>query len=190
MDFRDIAAFKMNYKNNENRKEIFRFIKDTLKADAYGIKRLKELAGEVCELTESVDPFIQQHTEAVCPDCRKVCCVNRHSYHEHEDLVYVYALGEKLPSYNEDVGDTEPCQFLGGQGCAIRRTARPYRCNWYFCASLLEHVQGCAAADYRKFTESIQQLTVKRASLLNEFLRIAEKRMGSLTPQAGFERKL
>lgn len=127
------------------------------------------MAAEVSALIESLDPFIQGLTSSICPDCKKVCCINRHSYHDYEDIVYLHALGESLPLYQEGIDDSAPCQFLGIQGCTIKRSLRPYRCNWYYCTPLLEELGLTHARLYRKFTGSLHELTIKRDDFMREF---------------------
>jgi hypothetical protein len=135
-------------------------------------RQLRALAVEVSEMIELLSPFIQSHTNAVCPSCQKVCCINRHSYHEYEDILYIQALGEELPVYRDGVDDSAPCRFLDKYGCTIKRSLRPYRCNWFFCTPLLEHIQNIPAPEYRRFSDSLKQLTQKREELLNELAKI------------------
>src|SRR3990172_2436373 len=126
------------------------------------LRGLRELALAVSGSIEDINAFIQQGTEAVCPSCEKVCCINIHSYHEYEDIVYILALGDEVPSYKQGVADSAPCHFLGKRGCTISRFLRPYRCNWYFCTPLLEHLTACPASAYRGFIASLEELTRKR----------------------------
>ncbi|MEW6109701.1 MAG: hypothetical protein AB1632_11125 [Nitrospirota bacterium] len=151
------------------------FIEGVLGKNGKSAGGVREIAADVSGLIETLSPFIQHHTEHVCPYCRKVCCINKHSYYEYEDIVYIYALGEKMLPYREGINDSEPCQFLGECGCTIRRSVRPYRCNWYFCSPLLEHIQNIPAAQYRKFIDCLNQITLKRTNLLEEFTAIAGK---------------
>src|SRR5512135_3687068 len=97
-------------------------VEQALLASGREMAGLRELAKEVADAVETLSPFIEQHTSAVCPDCMRVCCVNRHSYHELGDIVYLYSLGERPPDYSKDIPDPEPCQFLGERGCRLRRS--------------------------------------------------------------------
>jgi hypothetical protein len=116
-----------------------------------------------------VSPFIQLNTGAVCPGCEKVCCVNRHGYYDHEDLIYVYAVGLRHPGYREGLEDTDPCQFLSGTGCTLERPVRPFRCNWYFCTSLLAHMEDGPARPYREFISRFQEIVGARRRMLEAF---------------------
>jgi len=133
------------------------------------MQRVRSLALEVAELTERSGSFIQAHTSIVCPSCGRVCCATRHSYHEVADIICLCALGETLPVYEKDREQGDPCQFMGPEGCTIKRSLRPYRCNWYFCAPLLEHMQGVPARQYRGFTDLMTELGRKREALLQEY---------------------
>jgi hypothetical protein len=147
------------------------------KASAGELLKIRELASVVAGLIEEVSPHMQESTSVVCPHCTRVCCINRHSYHEYADLVYILALGEKAPSYKEGISDTDPCQFLGERGCTIKRSLRPYRCNWYFCTPLLEDIQSRPARTYRAFAGLLRNITEKRELMLEEFSRVAGKNL-------------
>ncbi len=136
--------------------------------------RARELAAEVSGIVTELDGFIESHTASACPGCATVCCVNRHSYHTHEDVIYLLALHEKVPAYDLGVGGAEPCQFLGKRGCMIRRSLRPHRCNSYFCTPLLELMEKGSAREYRRFVASLKKLTDKRMAMLHAFALAAE----------------
>jgi hypothetical protein len=138
-------------------------------------RRAGELAREAAEIIGDLDPLIEAHTSLICPRCIEVCCVNRHSYHTHEDSIYLCALGEKVPPYDLAVGDQAPCQFLGKRGCAIARHLRPHRCNSYFCTPLLEHMENGGVREYRRFVESMKKLTHMRMDMLRAFTETAAK---------------
>lgn len=166
---------KINYHDRESLGKIIWFIGNVFSENMNGVKKTRALAVELSEMIEALSPFIQQHTDAVCPDCRDVCCINRHSYHDHEDVVYILTLGEKLPPYKDGIDDKELCRFLGNGGCTISRSLRPYRCNWYFCTPLLEHIKNISAPNYRRFIASLERITRKRENLLKEFKGIVKK---------------
>jgi hypothetical protein len=127
-------------------------------------------------LIGKADPFIQESTAEVCPHCRQVCCINKHSYHTHFDVLYLLALGEKVPSHAVGMSDSEPCQFLSAQGCRLGRFLRPYRCTWYFCTPLLEHMRNAPVRRYRAFITCLEQISRERELLLTSFVEIAKER--------------
>ncbi len=136
---------------------------------------LRELARETADAVEALSPVIERHTSAVCPDCMRVCCVNRHSYHELGDILYLYSLGERPPDYRKDIRDAEPCQFLGERGCRLMRSLRPHRCNWFFCAPLLDRIQSLPAREYRAFIAGLEEINRKRERLITAFGDIMRK---------------
>jgi hypothetical protein len=161
---------KIDHRQGGNSGEIISSITGSFDNRRDGLRNVKILAREVSELILSLDDFQQQGCNAVCPACTEVCCINRHAYHEHEDVIYLFALGEELPSYNLDVIDTGPCQFLGETGCTIKRHLRPHRCNAYFCTPLLEYMQERPAPAYRRFVNDLELLTRKREEMLEAFI--------------------
>ena len=164
----------MNYSEYGNLSRVLLNTEDMFEKHGRELVRVRNLAREISGLIESMSPFIQHNTEAVCPYCRDVCCINRHSYHEHRDIVYLQALGTKVPSYKKGKDDSAPCQFLGERGCTVDRSLRPYRCTWYFCTPLLDHIRCGPPALYRRFIDSLQLLTQKRQEMLNTFVEVCK----------------
>jgi len=127
------------------------------------------IARQFAALVREADPFIQQHCEAVCTTCTSVCCVNRHSFSDYGDVICLSALGHPvLPDISGRGGD-DPCRFLGPGGCTIERPLRPYRCTWFFCSPLMEHIMSEPAPAYRRFCNLMSRMTEKRRSLIETF---------------------
>lgn len=138
-----------------------------------------EYARETGNRIDAINSFVQVSTAAVCPSCEKVCCINVHGYYDRNDLIFAYATGRSAPEYEGGLRDTEPCRFLRPDGCCLKRSSRPFRCNWYFCRNLLRHMETGAAKTYREFTNQLQELVDIRLLMLEEFFRSA----GVLAPQ-------
>lgn len=136
------------------------------------LSHVKDLARIIKYRIDEIDSFIQQNTAAVCPHCEKACCINRHGYYDFEDLIYIHALGLEPPPYKECMDDTEPCQFLSQEGCTMRRSVRPFRCNWYFCNALLKHIEQGPAKPYRVFIKQLNEIVDLRKDMLDGFFRI------------------
>jgi len=132
--------------------------------------KVRNLAALIAKDMENLGTFLQPHTAIVCHECVSVCCINRHSYHALDDIVYIYAIGEEIPLHKSAIEDSEPCQFLGKRGCTISRSLRPYRCNWYFCSSLLAHITAHNShRHYRLFINLLQEITEKRQKMMEEY---------------------
>lgn len=143
--------------------DVFRYHKDRL-------VKVRDLAADIFKEMQNLSMFIQQHTAVVCPECSSVCCVNRHSYHTFNDIVYIYAIGGKIPLHTPRLDDFAPCQFLGETGCTMPRSLRPYRCNWYFCSPLLDHIiEHNSNRHYRFFINLLQRITGKRQKMMEEY---------------------
>jgi hypothetical protein len=148
---------------------ILQQVERALLASGGTMNRMGELAREAADAVEAISPLIEHHTSAVCPGCLRVCCVNRHSYHELSDIVYLSSLGERPPAYRQGVPDADPCQFLDERGCRLRRSRRPHRCNWFFCSPLLDHIQESSARGYRSLVASLEEINRKRGDVLRTF---------------------
>jgi len=134
------------------------------------LDKVRDIAVGIAEEIEILSIFIQQHTAVVCPECSSVCCINRHSYHTFDDIVFIFALGEQIPLHVPGLDDSGPCQFLGKPGCTIPRSLRPYRCNWYFCSPLLDRITDLSTnRHYRLFISLLQKITRGRQRLMGEY---------------------
>ncbi len=117
-------------------------------------------------LNEQLTEFIQEHTDAVCPSCTSVCCADRFGRHDEIDRLSLDLLGLHLPSSERTRDDADACRFHGPRGCILSRAMRPHRCNWFFCAPLLDHMQTQASNQrYRKFIRLLENITAARNRL-------------------------
>jgi hypothetical protein len=142
---------------------------------AYGnkLQTVRELAQRVKEGLEKISPFIQHSTEAVCPSCSNICCFSKHGYYNYEDLVYIYALGLKIPVYDFEKKDSSPCQFLSERGCTMERSVRPSGCNWYFCEPLFDHME--KKPDYGNFDNDLKEVVEVWLEMMSEFERVIKE---------------
>jgi len=136
---------------------------------------MNRLAMALRQNIDAVDHFIQQNTAQVCPDCQKVCCINKHGYYDYQDLIYIVSLGLMPPLYRQGIVDTAPCQFLSQCGCVIERSIRPFRCNWHFCSSLIAFMASGPARPLRKFTLQFKVLQALRQEMIDFFFDILSR---------------
>ncbi len=115
-------------------------------------------------LLNEVSPLIEEYTSAVCPDCRDVCCKQRHGMMNDLDRRYAAALGEAVPAYEPGRSLDGPCQFMGNGGCSIPRWLRPWRCTSYFCDPLLAAMAQGPQRKSRRISALIQQIVDIRGS--------------------------
>ena len=145
-------------------------IRDFFQSNKEDLVRVFELARQIRAKIGIIDTFIQQHTSVVCPECRKVCCVNKHAHYGYDDLIYIQALGLE-PHICEQRADHEPCQFLAATGCRLDRAVRPSGCNWYFCEALYDSMEKAPGSEYADFDASLQELADLWMELGAEFRR-------------------
>ena len=143
-----------------------------------GVRRAAVEAGKIIE---AISPLIEFQTARICPDCSSVCCINRHSRFDRSDVIFMAALGEDIPAGDPGIADTDVCRFLGMRGCVRKRSQRPYRCTWFFCAALMDQImQQASATEYRKFIEMLRNITQNRTTMMNDFETISMKFSSSL----------
>ena len=152
-------------------------IQDLFQSHKEDLVRVFELARQIRAMISFIDTFIQQHTSVVCPECRKVCCVNKHAHYECDDLIFIQALGLE-PHVCEHRADHEPCQFLSATGCRLDRTVRPSGCNWYFCGALYDSMEKAPGKGYTDFDGSLRELADLWMELGAEFRRKLKKIRG------------
>lgn len=133
------------------------------------------LARRVLELTRDVDGYIEDLTRSICPDCQDVCCINRHSWPEFDDLIYLAAIDEEPPPYEPRLNDLEPCRYLGPTGCLKPRHLRPFRCNWYFCVTITGEMNSRGGREMRRYTDRMTELVRTRGRLIEEFRSLAKR---------------
>jgi hypothetical protein len=147
-------------------------LKDFCKHHRQELAEIGDTAMELKNMIDSVDRYIQENTSRVCPDCRKVCCINRHGYYDYLDLIYVTLLGLTPPNYGDNIEDTAPCQFLSSAGCRIQRSLRPFRCNWHFCSELIVFMNAGPARNLREFNNSFRELQALRREMAEQFFMV------------------
>ncbi|BCB97214.1 hypothetical protein JZK55_21360 [Dissulfurispira thermophila] len=172
MTLLNLLNYELSWHDREKWDKAIHLLKIFLSAHHEEIAHVRDLARIIRFRIDEIDAFIQQNTSIVCPHCERVCCINRHGYYDYEDLIYIHTLGLKPPIYKEDLSDADPCQFLSEFGCTIQRAVRPFRCNWYFCNALLEHIEQGPAKPYRTFIRQLDEILELRKEMLDEFFRI------------------
>jgi hypothetical protein len=105
-----------------------------------------------------LSPMVEEYTAKVCPDCRDVCCKQRHGIMNEQDLRYQAALGAPLPVYDAARPLDGPCQFMGTAGCISPRWLRPWRCTSYFCDALLAAMNNGPQKKARQVSALIQEI--------------------------------
>jgi hypothetical protein len=126
----------------------------------------KEIALELREALNTLSPFIEKHTAVVCPECRNLCCADRHGRYDEKDVFFLTQLGADIPAYTDDRGGTGACRFMTETGCSLERWMRPYRCTFFFCTPLLKSLENDSAKLYRAFLDYFQNMVMLRQKLL------------------------
>ncbi len=163
---------KINFDNYNNRDisdyhRLIIFMQHTFNRQNNYISYIKKLAIKIKMGIENIDYFIQNATDKVCPECKNVCCISKHGRFNFEDLIYLHAIGAKIPEFDFIKNDTEPCHFLTENGCSLHRTIRPSGCNWYFCDSLFDVME--FSVNYRDFDDKLKEIAELWIQMVEEF---------------------
>ncbi len=123
-----------------------------------------ESAEKIKELLIEISPLIEEYTALVCPDCRDVCCRQRHGIMNEQDLRYLAALNMPRPVYDPGQLPDGPCQFMGAEGCMSPRWLRPWRCTSYFCDALITAMNAGPQKKARRLSALIQEIVDIRST--------------------------
>ncbi len=128
-------------------------------------KQSAKTARRLKALLVKISPLIEDYTAEVCPGCTDVCCKQKRSFLDREDILYMTALGLPLPDYDPARDPEGRCQFMGSSGCMTPRWLRPWRCTWYFCDPLLEALDSGHQKQARALSALIRQILELRGRL-------------------------
>ena len=123
-------------------------------------------AERIRQVLIDLSPMVEEYTAGVCPDCRDICCKQRHGIMNEQDMLFLSALKAPLPSYEAGRPLDGPCQFMGAQGCVRPRWLRPWRCTSYFCDALLDAMNSGPQKKARRVSALIQEIVDIRSCLL------------------------
>ncbi|NJD56698.1 MAG: hypothetical protein FIA94_09880 [Nitrospirae bacterium] len=155
-------------------------IQDLFGAHPAAFSGIRQSALAARELIEAISRDIEHHTATVCMECTSVCCISRHSRYDKSDVIFLTALGLDVPVYDPESEETSPCRFIGSRGCILKRSLRPYRCTWFFCAPLLDHIMKTTdPSAYRRFMRTLETITEKRTGMIDEFEKLLRKLPGT-----------
>ncbi len=129
----------------------------------------KRLAQQIKSYLLEIDPFIDAYAKKVCSACTNICCLNKNSRYEYDDIIYILALREKFPIPKRNLEEKEPCYLLSEKGCIIPRYIRPFRCNWYLCDNLLKEMESAPTRVFREFSNTFSKILQARQQMLNSF---------------------
>ena len=148
----------------------------TLKSLFYMHGRSLEEVRQNAELArtnlESIFPVFERFTKVVCPDCQAVCCLKARVAYDFKDLLFIHALGLEPPPHQLRRNNDEHCRYLTEVGCSIPRLVRPFICNWYYCAPMLELYYQLPARAQRSLSNFMMNAQTHRNLMEDQFCRI------------------
>ncbi len=164
MDFPEVV-----FGNQCSLQDAISFIEKLMLDDKEMAQRIASLSKGLNETYKALEPYFVEYTESICKECDHPCCVNRHGFPDFEDLIVLAAMGHHIPSFDFSAQDTSPCQFLGKEGCTLKRCYRSYRCTWYFCDEVFDSFEARDKAAYKRFDSLMTSLCQKRQEIIRLF---------------------
>jgi hypothetical protein len=116
------------------------------------------VAEKLKKLLIESSPLIEEYTSVVCPDCRDVCCMQKHGRYWKGDAAYLNALGCKVPHRDESRSLEGPCESMGPRGCDQPRWLRPLKCTSYFCEPLIKALNNGPSRKSRRLSSLLQEM--------------------------------
>lgn len=113
---------------------------------------LREAARQARGALEEIGPVLDRFARLTCPECRAVCCRMAQVAFDFKDLVWMHALDLDPPPHQLRRHDAEVCRYLGDHGCRLPRVVRPFICNWYLCAAMLDLYYALPPREQRRFS--------------------------------------
>ena len=116
------------------------------------------IAEQLKQLLIGSSPVLEEYTALICPDCTNVCCKQKHGTFRENDILYLRALGVKVPKRDEERPPEGPCEWMGPGGCVQPRWMRPFKCTWYFCEPLLKAMSESPPRKARRVSAMLQEM--------------------------------
>ena len=165
----DFLTQQYDIRSPEGYTNLIRFMEESFLNNSLEHNNVKKIAHQIKSGFEKINPFVQASTALICPTCKNVCCIRKHGFYNFEDFIYNFALNKSLPATRFEGNDNDMCQFLSVNGCIIERPFRPSGCNWYFCNSLLDHME--TLPEYQDFDDEIGDIAALWLQMVEEFSR-------------------
>jgi hypothetical protein len=122
------------------------------------INSLSQYADAIKQKICEIEILIEQCSNAVCPNCAEVCCINRHGIDGYHDIIYKLVSGIVPITYDSIIDYDSPCQYLSITGCILKRQNRPFRCTWFFCMETLKYFESRDKRKLRHMTKTITEI--------------------------------
>jgi hypothetical protein len=126
------------------------------------------VAEKLKQILIETSPLIENYAKEICPKCKDVCCKQKHGVFRESDILYLSALANDVPLYDEGRPPEGPCQFMGPTGCARPRWLRPFKCTWYFCDLMLEAMNEGPQKNNRRFIAKLDEMVRLYGELLEK----------------------
>ncbi len=125
----------------------------------------RQIASNIKERIEWLDAPMSAYCFATCPQCEDPCCNGRRVFYNQSDLIYLSALGDKIPPGQTRRHATQACRYLSPRGCLVPRPYRPYVCVWFLCEPQLEMLRQERVSFERRFVAVLQEIRDLRLQL-------------------------
>jgi len=129
------------------------------------------LAGAIHHGIERLAPLMERLCRRTCRFCPEPCCIASTVWIDFRDLLMLHLLDEPLPANQAATQPREACPFLGGHGCRLPWTRRPWMCLKYICPAQLNILTHSGRPDPAALNDTIDSIEDHRLRMETEVLR-------------------
>ena len=136
------------------------------------LDEVRKNAGLARSNLEAIFPVMERYAQLVCPSCRAVCCLVARVAYDFRDLLFIHALNLTPPPHQLRRNDDEHCRYLTEVGCSLPRLVRPFVCNWYYCAPMLELFYQSPTRAQRRLSSLMSGAQLYRSQMEDQFCQL------------------
>jgi len=133
-------------------------------------------AGELLRGIEALSAPIDSLCRQTCACCSDICCRRATVWYDSVDILILALAKRPLPRAQirkvRDSRGRSACHHLGGQGCDLPRSERPFICTWYICPAQTHLLRDTDPGAVQQLLNDLSGLKKQRKSLEEAFIRI------------------
>lgn len=143
------------------------------------------MARRIRHAVEDLVPAMTALCRRACRFCPEPCCITNTVWFDFRDLLVLHLLGEAVPSRQAAADPGEDCPYLGGRGCTLPWSIRPWMCVKYMCPTHLGILESGGWPQPAALWNRIDSIENQRLQMETEVLdRVKRRRRRDVRPSA------